>query len=269
MMRNLYALLLAFSQLTGYLQSDLGGCYQITQNGSKVWWPGESLETMLAKNIFYGTVTGNTLNGVWCDLPSNTNNGFSERLSLRIEGSFKLVKTGETSPYMGSLWTKLNGPCGSGTAQGNLNTNVAGTCHKKGEISMPCHITQDGVSLLLFTDNNVSQVSFTSQNMIYANKWNTFGILSSNGHITWGNQTWTGQAGTIGGGGNTVAVLDELSVPGTTPERTNTSNVLQQGKKYLLQISRTFIVHKLMYLERTTLERHLYYTIGIRRLLFF
>jgi hypothetical protein len=408
-MRNLYILLLAlspliaFSQLTGYWQSDLGGCYQITQNGNEVWWAGESPETMRAKNVFYGTVTGNTLNGVWCDLPSNTKQGFNERLSLMIEGSFKLVKTGETSPYLASTWTKLNGPCGSGTAQGNLYTNVAGTWYKNGEASMPCYITQDGANLSLTTDNNVSLGSFTSQKMIYASKWSTFGTISADGQtitwdnqtwtrqptiatssfpqiagiwykngestmpcyitqrgqnlslnidnniskgsftsptqiyanawatygtltsdgqtitwgnqtwtrqpkavtgnypniagtwyqngnsnepctiiqngqnltlqvagnvsqgsfssqnqiyantwntygnlsidgktITWGSQTWTRQAGTIGGGGNTGAVLEELSVPGTTSERTYTSNVLQQGKKYLLQISGTF-----------------------------
>lgn len=315
---------IAFSQLTGYWQTDVGGCYQIRQNGNEVWWAAEAGGSMRAQNVFYGTITGTNLNGLWVDLPSNPMQGWGQTLNLRLETTTRMIKLNESAPYGGSIWSKLNGPCGSGTVISEFYPDIAGTWYKDGYQSIPCTIVQNGQSLTLSIDNNTSQGSFTSQSQIYANTWNAYATLSSdyqtitwgdqtwtrqatiiasnypniggtwykngssaepctitqngqnltlqtgtftssgqftsqnqvfatewnttgslssdNQTITWGNQTWTRAAGTNGGGPGSGTLIEELTVPGTTKNKTWTTNTLLRGVKYELTISGTWSV---------------------------
>ena len=82
--------------LTGYWQSDAGGCYQIRQSGNEVFWAG-------AVNVFHGAIAGNTLTGLWYDLPSNSYKAFGASLSTRIENNNRIVKVSESANYRGSV----------------------------------------------------------------------------------------------------------------------------------------------------------------------
>ncbi|MCP3933440.1 MAG: hypothetical protein GY705_30590 [Bacteroidetes bacterium] len=107
----LYSPILSFSQLTGYWQTDVGGCYQIRQSNNEVWWAGERADVQRPTNVFHGTIAGNTLTGQWCDLPSNSSQGCEQTLALRIESNNRMVKIASSSTYNGNVWTKQVGPC--------------------------------------------------------------------------------------------------------------------------------------------------------------
>ena len=100
--------ILSFSQLTGYWQTDVGGCYQVRQEGNQVWWIAERTPNTRASVAFHGVLTGNILTGQWCDMPSHDRQNCGEQLSLRVENNNRMVKTGETISYNGNVWTKTN-----------------------------------------------------------------------------------------------------------------------------------------------------------------
>jgi len=112
-----------FAQLTGYWQSDVGGCYQVRQNGNEVWWAAEPSGSIRAMNVLHGTLTNNILAGMWCDLPSNSNTGCGQTITIRVENSNRMVKISSTAPYYGSIWTRSNGPCTS-TNSNTSSSNV-------------------------------------------------------------------------------------------------------------------------------------------------
>jgi hypothetical protein len=99
------------AQLTGYWQSDAGGCYHIVQNGNEIWWASEAGSNQMPYNVFHGAVSGNIITGIWNDLPANQNQARDESISLRIENSTRLVKISSSAPYRGDVWTKQSGPC--------------------------------------------------------------------------------------------------------------------------------------------------------------
>lgn len=107
----LFLAMSSFAQLTGYWQTENGGCYQIRQNGNEVWWAGEAPGVQRPSNIFHGAVAGNNLTGIWCDLPSSPTQGCGQSLSLRIENNNRMVKLASSSSYNGSVWTRQSGPC--------------------------------------------------------------------------------------------------------------------------------------------------------------
>jgi hypothetical protein len=112
-----------FAQLTGYWQTDNGGCYQIRQNGNEIWWAGESSDIQRPTNVFHGTIAGNMLTGQWCDLPSNPSQGCEQTIALRIENNNRLVKISSSAPYNGSVWTRQLGIAGCGQCDYNLTGN--------------------------------------------------------------------------------------------------------------------------------------------------
>ena len=99
---------LTYAQLTGYWQSDVGGCYEIRQDGNEVWWVGESTSGEKATVVFRGVLMGNTISGQWCDMPSHYHQNCGETLTLQVENNNRFVKTGETISYSGSVWTRTN-----------------------------------------------------------------------------------------------------------------------------------------------------------------
>lgn len=96
--------------LTGYWKSDVGGCYQIRQKGNEVFWAGGPAGSSV-HNVFHGALAGNTLTGMWYDLPANTYQAFGASLSARVENNNKIVKVSESAPYRASTWTRINGTC--------------------------------------------------------------------------------------------------------------------------------------------------------------
>lgn len=102
---------LVIGQLTGYWQSDVGHCYHIVQNGNEIFWASQSNSSELPYNVFHGALAGNTLTGIWNDLPSNPHRALGESLSLRIEGNNRMVKLSSSAAYYGNTWMKQNGPC--------------------------------------------------------------------------------------------------------------------------------------------------------------
>ncbi|MBK7230860.1 MAG: hypothetical protein IPH93_00950 [Saprospiraceae bacterium] len=103
--------------LTGYWQSDADGCYQIRQHGNEVFWAGGPIGSFSAHNVFHGAVAGNTLTGMWYDLPANTYRAFGASLTARIENHNKIVKVSESAQYRANTWTRINGTCTAGEPQ--------------------------------------------------------------------------------------------------------------------------------------------------------
>ena len=90
--------------LTGMWQDDVGGRYRIRQVGDTVAWLDERVSVVT--NVFMGTIDGNALTGRWLDLPAGRSLG-SGSLSLRIESNDRLVKTGSSTSYGGTVITRV------------------------------------------------------------------------------------------------------------------------------------------------------------------
>ena len=102
--------LFAFCQtfdLTGYWKAETGACYQIRQVGNVVVWGSD-------ENVFYGSITGNNLSGLWYDLPQNAHRNFSQAIAFRVESNSRIVKVSESVVYNGSTFSRVSGPCNSG-----------------------------------------------------------------------------------------------------------------------------------------------------------
>lgn len=100
--------LIAFAQgdLTGVWSCDDGGTYYIRQLGDTIWWYGEpSTNPGQWSNVAQGTISGNTINLDWVDVPkgSTSNNGI---LVLSIVSNDQLTATQKTGGFGGSTWTR-------------------------------------------------------------------------------------------------------------------------------------------------------------------
>ncbi len=176
-----------FSQLTGYWQTDVGGCYQIRQNGNEIWWAGESSNIQRPSNVFHGTIAGNMLTGQWCDLPSSANQGCEQTLALRIENNNTLVKTASSAPYNGSTWTRQSGMAGCGGGQCSYNNLAANWKAIKGDWSSTgFSIDQKGNQLTLIGSDQSEVTATCSGNILTVdgNSWgqNLTGTVSNNGN---------------------------------------------------------------------------------------
>jgi hypothetical protein len=92
--------------LTGVWSCDDGGKYYIRQLGNKIWWYGESNPNSPGwSNVMYGTISGNTIDGNWADVPKGgtLNNGM---MKLKIESNNKLSAIQKTGGFGGSVWTR-------------------------------------------------------------------------------------------------------------------------------------------------------------------
>jgi len=92
------------ADLTGMWQDDVGGRYRIRQAGATVVWFDDRSPTVL--NVFVGTIQGDVINGQWWDLPGGQALS-SGNLSLRIDSLDRLVKTGSSITYGGSVITRV------------------------------------------------------------------------------------------------------------------------------------------------------------------
>lgn len=209
--------------LTGYWQSDAGGCYQIRQNGNEVFWTGEPGGSVRAQNIFHGASAGNTLVGLWYDLPSNPGRAFGTSLSIRIESNTRMVKVSESVPYRGSVWTRKNGPCNNNNTGGQELTPVVGAM-LKGEWNVKAVNDQFGWTLTITNQegNNFSG-TFSNEN---AGGILTNGVLRGNNiEFTrsgyWGTQQWTGILMNDGGRLRMINGIWTGYVAGDYPGRNN------------------------------------------------
>jgi hypothetical protein len=89
--------------LTGVWGDDAGGRYRIRQVGNTLVWFDD--RSPVAMNVFQGTINGNAVDGYWWDVPGGQLLG-AGRLSLRIETGDRIVKTGSSPDYGGTVITR-------------------------------------------------------------------------------------------------------------------------------------------------------------------
>jgi hypothetical protein len=169
-----------FAQLTGYWQTDVGGCYQIRQNGNEIWWAGESQNIQRPSNVFHGSIAGNILTGQWCDLPSNPSQGCEQTIALRIENNNRLVKIASSAPYNGIVWTRQLGIAGCGQCDYNLTgkwvlESTGGTGYS---------IVQNGNQLTFsYSGDGTSATATCSGTNLQLTGWgNVTGVISNGGN---------------------------------------------------------------------------------------
>ena len=75
--------------LTGYWESNEGAVYLFRQVDNKLFWYVDYLPQVT--NVFYGTIAGNTITGMWADLPGGRHTG-QGTVALRIESNDYIVK---------------------------------------------------------------------------------------------------------------------------------------------------------------------------------
>ena len=98
--------------LTGVWHSDDQGTYYLREIGSTLWWFGLSCDQgRTFANVFHGTVSGNSIQGNWADVPVGTVGTRSAgTLSLAMGGgstSLELLRLVQTGFFSGRAWEKL------------------------------------------------------------------------------------------------------------------------------------------------------------------
>jgi hypothetical protein len=92
--------------LTGVWNCDDGGKYYVRQLAATVWWYGErDPNTPNWSNVMRGTISGNTINAQWADVPKGSimQNG---NLVLQIVSNNELVAISKTGGFSGSVWAR-------------------------------------------------------------------------------------------------------------------------------------------------------------------
>jgi hypothetical protein len=100
-----------FAQLTGEWKDDNGGCYKIRQINNQIFWSMDARPRVV--NVFMGYLAGNTITGIWADVPGGEMMG-NGTLSLKVESQNRMVKIDQSGNYGANVL--LRGPC----SQGNL-----------------------------------------------------------------------------------------------------------------------------------------------------
>jgi hypothetical protein len=96
----------AAADLTGAWICNDGGTYYLRQIGSSLVWYGESDPNNPSwSNVARGTISGNTINLVWTDVPKGhaMSNGM---LKLNIVSDNELQAISKTGGFAGSEWTR-------------------------------------------------------------------------------------------------------------------------------------------------------------------
>jgi hypothetical protein len=92
--------------LTGVWSCDDGGIYYIRQFGTIVWWYGEhDPNTPDWSNVMRGTISGNTINADWTDVPKGSIMQYGT-LNLNIESNDRISAVSKTGGFAGSVWTR-------------------------------------------------------------------------------------------------------------------------------------------------------------------
>ncbi len=96
----------AQADLTGMWNCDDGGKYYIRQLGNEIWWYGEANPDSSGwSNVMHGTISGNTINGKWADVPKGATQS-DGTINLNIESNNRLNVIQKTGGFAGSVWTR-------------------------------------------------------------------------------------------------------------------------------------------------------------------
>lgn len=155
--------------LTGTWADDVGGHYRIRQAGNTVAWYSD--RSPVVTNVFSGTITGNTLDGFWWDLPGGQLMG-SGRLLLRIESNDRLIKTASNPAYGGTVITRI-GRSGATPGTGS-NANACGPVGTWNWL--------DGASTVLHPDGTVTSTTGSTARWQFMGE-NTVRLTWNNGSI--------------------------------------------------------------------------------------
>jgi len=92
--------------LTGDWNCDDDGMYYIRQFGTTIWWYGEhSPNNPDWSNVMRGTISGNTINADWTDVPKGSVMQYGT-LNLNIESNNRISAVSKTGGFAGSVWTR-------------------------------------------------------------------------------------------------------------------------------------------------------------------
>jgi hypothetical protein len=84
--------------------------YRLRQIGMRLYWGVDAVSARSFANIYYGDIVGNTVDGIWIDLPGSPYVG-DGKIFLRIESECRLVKTAQVNHYAAETWVKKDSPC--------------------------------------------------------------------------------------------------------------------------------------------------------------
>jgi hypothetical protein len=103
--------------LTGLWKDDTGGgaIYHVRQVGNRVYWIVDGTPMGSFVNLSYGEISGNTITGIWVDLPGSPSLG-GGNLTLRIESNDRLVKVSSNPYYGAQAWTRQGSTSTTGGA---------------------------------------------------------------------------------------------------------------------------------------------------------
>ena len=125
-------------------------------------------------NVFMGYIAGNTITGIWADLPGGNISG-SGTLALRVESPDKLVKIDQSGNYLGSVWTK--GSCQTSVINPpSSRPDLSGVWYDYSAVSgysgAVSKITQNGDKLVFLNSfNNQSSGNFLDNSSVVASDW--------------------------------------------------------------------------------------------------
>lgn len=94
------------SDLTGVWNCDDGGMYYVRQLGNQVWWYGEkSTESPVWSNVMQGTLTGDTIDASWADVPKGSVMQYGH-LVIKVASRTSMTALSKTGGFAGSAWTR-------------------------------------------------------------------------------------------------------------------------------------------------------------------
>lgn len=97
--------------LTGLWKNPGGNAiYRVRQIGTKLVWGIDAVAMGSWANVFQGQISGNTIDGVWEDLPGSPTIG-GGRMLLRIESDCRFVRVSSVNPYGADVWVKKDSMC--------------------------------------------------------------------------------------------------------------------------------------------------------------
>ncbi len=93
--------------LTGVWNCDDKGTYYLRQIGNTLWWYGEQKSNnLLWSNVAHGTITDNTINLEWVDVPKGSNQFSGTLMTLNIDSNNQLRAVYKKEGFGGSVWTR-------------------------------------------------------------------------------------------------------------------------------------------------------------------
>jgi hypothetical protein len=117
--------------LTGLWRNPGGtGIYRVRQIGSKLVWGLDAVAMGSFANMFQGQISGDTIDGVWEDLPGSPTIG-GGRMLLKIESECRFVRVSSVNRYGADIWVKKDSLCDvTGLTQRSNASGIANAGNK-------------------------------------------------------------------------------------------------------------------------------------------